>query len=75
MGQEIISLWYWDPPDNKPAHIRDRTDKFEAMRPPDPLSCEMKDLHDAMQDTLKFRRFSLAQDLDDTMSVVCQDGD
>jgi hypothetical protein len=37
MGQEIISLWYWDPPDNKPAHIRDLTDTFEAMRPPDPL--------------------------------------
>ena len=67
-----LSLWYWDPLDNKPAHIRDRTDRFEAMRPPDPLSCNMKDLHDAMQDTLAFQRSSPAQDLTDTISVVCQ---
>ena len=44
MGQEIISLWSWGPPDDKPAHIRNRTNKFEAMRSPDPLSCDMKDL-------------------------------
>lgn len=31
MGHEITSLRYWDPPGNKPAYIRDRTDKFEAM--------------------------------------------
>ncbi|KIJ96948.1 hypothetical protein K443DRAFT_269910 [Laccaria amethystina LaAM-08-1] len=44
------------------------------MRPPDPLSCDMKDQHDAMQNMVKFRRSSPAQDLADTMSVVCQDG-
>ena len=59
-------------PDNKPAHIRDRTDKFEAMRPPNPLSCDMKDLQDAMQDMLEFQRSSPAQDLADITSVVCQ---
>ena len=58
-----------DPLDNKPAHIRDRTDRFEAMRPPDPLSCNMKDLHDARQDMLDFQRSSPAQDLAHTMSL------
>lgn len=72
MGQDITSLWHWDPPDNKPAHIRDRTERFEAMRHPDPLSCDIKDLHDAMQDMLDFQRSSPAQDLADAKSVVCQ---
>ena len=71
-AQEIISLWYWDPADNKPAHIRNRTDKFEAMRPPGPLSCVMKDLHDAMQDMLELQRSSPTQDLAHTISVVGQ---
>ena len=44
MGQEVISLWSWRPPDHKPAHIRNRTNKFDAMQSPDPLSCDMKDL-------------------------------
>ena len=68
-AQEIIGLWYWSPPDNKPVHICDRTDKFEAMRPP---SCDMKDLYDAMQDMLEIQCSSPAQDLAHTMSVVGQ---
>ena len=76
MVQEIISLWYWDPPDNKPAHIPDRPDKFEAVRPLAPLNCDMKDLHDATYDMLEFQPSS-TQDLAHTMSVfgqVSQDG-
>ena len=41
------------------------------MRPPDPLSCGMKDLHDAMQDMLEFQHSSPAQNLADAVSVVC----